>query len=279
MRVIRGRRAVVTGAASGIGRAIALALAAEGAHVFLLDRDAEPLTEVAQDIRASGVEAEVTACDLAVPAEITEAMARVRAVWSDLHIVVNCAGVMPFGAFHLMSDEAWRHTLAVNLLAPMQVVRELLETLQRVDEAHIVNVCSFVGLVPARKVPVYQTSKHGLVGFTLGLRYEYYGETFGVTALCPGFVRTPMLQHITGPEAHNVPVAGVPNILSTTAEAVAAKTIAAIRRNKGIVTITPFARVAWWLWRLSPGFVDWFLREGCHRVGRMKLLAPRKPAP
>jgi|SRR5579884_1339751 len=277
MRIIRGRNAVVTGAASGIGRAIARALATEGANLFLMDRDHVGLAQTAQEIGARGVRVEVAVCDLATPAEVTQALSRLRQMWSDVHILVNCAGIISFGAFHLTEDDVWRRMLAVNLLAPMQIVHELLATLLRVDEAHIVNVCSFVGLVPARKVPVYQTSKHGLVGFTLALRYEYYSEKFGVTAVCPGFVCTPMLQNVPGPEAHKAP-AGVPEALTTTAEAVAARTLDAIRRNEGIVAITPLARWAWWLWRFSPRFVDWFLRQGCRHIGHFRIFAPVKAA-
>lgn len=276
MRVMRGRRAVVTGAASGIGRAIALALAAEGAHLFLIDQDSDRLASVAQEIGGQGVEVNIAVCDLAVPAEVEKAIGQIRAAWNETHIVVNCAGIIYFGAFHLTEEELWRRTMAVNLLAPMQILHGLLDVLLRVDEAHIINVCSLLGIVPGRKLPVYQTSKHGLVGFTLGLRYEYYRENFGVTALCPGFVRTPMLRNLQGPEVHKAP-AEVPISFTITAEAVAAAAIVAIRRNKGIVTVGPFARVAWWLWRFSPRLLDWFLREGCHRIGHLKVFAPRNP--
>jgi len=273
MRVIRGRRALVTGAASGIGKAIARSLAAEGAHLFLIDRDAERMAAAVQEIGQPGVEIHVAVCDLAVAAEVTKAIGQMRAVWSEVHIVVNSAGLVSFGAFHLAAEDDWRRIVAVNLFAPMQIVHELLATLLCADEAHVLNVCSLFGLVPARKVPVYQTSKYGLVGFTLGLRYEYFSEKFGVTALCPGFVRTPFLENVPGPEADKVP-AGVPVWLSTSAEKVAAKAIVAIRRNKGVVVVTPFARLAWWLWRFSPRFFDWLLREGYHWIENIKLLAP-----
>jgi 3-oxoacyl-[acyl-carrier protein] reductase len=268
MRIIRGRKAIVTGAASGIGRAIALALAAEGADLFLIDRDADALAEVAREVANRPGAAAIAICDLADPADITIALGRMRALWSELNIVVNCAGVACYGLFGETGEEAWRRTMAVNLTAPMQIVHEVLDMLLRAEEAHILNVCSFLGLVPARRVPVYQASKHGLVGFTLGLRADYQRDDFGVTALCPGFVRTPLLDNLTDPQPQRSPPAP-PAYLSTTPEAVATAAIAAIRKNRGLVVLTPLAKAAWWLARLSPAFVDWGLREGWRRRGRI----------
>jgi short-subunit dehydrogenase len=273
MRIIRGRKAVVTGAASGIGRAIAIALAAEGADLFLIDRDADGLTSITRETAGCGVNINTAVCDLTVPAEITQTIAQVRATWDTVNILVNCAGVASYGLFHLTAEETWRQTMAVNLLAPMQVVHDLLPTLLVAEEAHILNLCSFVGLVPVRKLPTYQASKFGLVGFTLALRIDYHRENFGVTALCPGFVRTPLLTSAKDPEAHRLTPAP-PALLSTTPECVAAKAIAAIRHNRGLVVITPFAKLSWWMMRLSPSLVGWFNREGWRRRGH--VLPPRQ---
>jgi 3-oxoacyl-[acyl-carrier protein] reductase len=275
MRIIRGRKAVVTGAASGIGRAIALALAREGADLFLIDRDVALLTTVAQDAARHQVAVVATVCDLAVPAEITRTINQVRATWDSVNILVNCAGVACYGPYHLVPEAAVRQTMAVNLLAPMQIVHELLPSLLSATDAHILNVCSFLGLVPTRKVPVYQASKYGLVGFTLALRSDYHRDHFGVTALCPGFVLTPLLANATDPESHR-PAPSPPDFLATTPDAVAATAIAAIRRNRGLVIVTPLARLTWWVARLCPPLVDWFNREGWRRRGRIKLPdAPR----
>jgi 3-oxoacyl-[acyl-carrier protein] reductase len=264
MRTIRGRKAVVTGAASGIGRAITLALAAEGADLFLIDRDADALMAVAREAENHDVEVITAICDLAVSAEITKAIGHLRAAWDGVNILVNSAGVACYGQYHLTADDAWRQTMAVNLLAPMQIVRELIPTLLVAEEAHILNVCSVMGLVPLKKAPVYQASKFGLVGFTLALRNDYHRDNFGVTALCPGFVRTPMLTNLKDPEAHRT-APTLPTLLSTTAEVVAAAAIAAIRHNRGLVVVTRFARLVWRVARLCPSLVDWFNREGWRR--------------
>jgi 3-oxoacyl-[acyl-carrier protein] reductase len=270
MLIIRGRRAVVTGAASGIGRAIALALAAEGADLFLIDRDGDRLAGVVREAAACGTDVQSALCDLAVPADIAGAIAQVRTAWDVVHILVNCAGVAFYGPFHLASDAEWRRTMAVNLLAPMQVIHELLPTLIVAEQAHILNVCSIAGLVPSKRLSAYHASKYGMVGFTLALRNDYQRDHFGVTALCPGFVRTPLLTNLTDPEAHRQ-VPTLPAFICTTPEAVAAKALAAIRHNRRLVIVTPLARVAWWMTRFFPSLLDWINREGWRRRGKIVL--------
>jgi short-subunit dehydrogenase len=269
MRVIRGRRAVITGAASGIGRAVAHALAAEGADLFLIDRDAEGLTAAVREAAACGVEARFAVCDLEVAEEITRTIRHVLALWDSVHILVNSAGIARFGAFHLATEPEWRQIMAINLMAPMQIVHGLLDALLIADEAHILNVCSIMGLVSHRKLPIYQASKFGLVGFTLALRNDYHRENFGVTALCPGLVRTALLDQLTDPEHHKPPSA-FPALLMTTVDKVAVAAISAIRHNKGLVVLPPIAK-AWWLGaRFSPALAGWIIREGWRRRGRIE---------
>jgi 3-oxoacyl-[acyl-carrier protein] reductase len=269
MRIMRGRRAVVTGAASGIGRAIARALAAEGTDLFLIDRDAEGLTAAAREVAACGVEAKSAICDLAVAEEVKRTIGYVLAQWDDLHIVANCAGAARFGPFHLATETEWRELMAVNLLAPMQIIHGLLDTLLAAEEAHVLNVCSIMGLVSYPKLPIYQASKFGLVGFTLALRNDYHRANFGVTALCPGLVDTPLLATLTDPEAHRSAPAA-PASLATTTDKVAAAAISAIRHNKGLVVMTPAAKAMWWAARISPAFAGWIAREGWRRRGPIR---------
>jgi 3-oxoacyl-[acyl-carrier protein] reductase len=259
MKIIRGRKALVTGAASGIGRALVLALAREGADLYLLDIDEAALTATARAAQEAGVTVMTRRCDLAQPSEIT---ASVRAMLADFgapHILVNNAGVAYYGATDAMPATEWERILAVNLLAPIQLVRELLPTLIAQDEAHILNVCSIFGLVPLRKGAAYQTTKYGLVGLSAALRAEY-GRFFGVTALCPGFVQTGLLATFAADPRRQRPA--VPAWVCTTPEKVAAAALRAIRANKGLVVLTPAARLGWRLARLSPAFFDWFTRQG-----------------
>jgi NAD(P)-dependent dehydrogenase (short-subunit alcohol dehydrogenase family) len=259
MRTIRGKRALVTGAAGGIGRAIALELAREGAELYLLDVNPNGLAEVVGQAKARGVAIESAACDVSQPHEIGAAVAAVLRHWGGLDMLVNNAGVAYYGRTEAMSTEQCQRLMAINLLAPMQFIRELLPTLLAQDDAHILNVCSILGLVPMRKLAAYNASKFALVGFSRSLRAEYAGHGLGVTAVCPGFVSTNIF-HSAMQDDDDKPMRIPPSWMCTTPERVAAKAIRAIRRNRGIVPITPLAHVMWFLQRLTPGGVDFLAR-------------------
>jgi len=121
-----------------------------------------------EERRAGGVEpcikVVIAVCDLTIPEDITATINRVLATWDCVHILANCAGVLCYGAFHRTSDERWRQTIAVNLLAPIQIVHQMLNTLLGADEAHILNVCSFVGLYRQKKCRSTKRVNTGLSG-------------------------------------------------------------------------------------------------------------------
>jgi 3-oxoacyl-[acyl-carrier protein] reductase len=257
MKVFRGKKALVTGAASGIGRSIALALAREGVDLYLVDINDIEIDQVAREARRCGVEVLTAHCDLARTEQITAVVETVLAAWGRLNILVNNAGVAHRGPTHEMTGDQWNRVLAVNLMAPIQLMREFLPSLQS-NEAHILNVCSIFGLVSTRKAAAYQTSKFGLVGLSAALRAEYGNSHFGVTALCPGFVHTRLVDELDTSEVQKLP----PEWMFTDPDTVARAAIRAIRKNKGIAVVTRVTRALWLLARLSPAFVDWLNRRG-----------------
>jgi NAD(P)-dependent dehydrogenase (short-subunit alcohol dehydrogenase family) len=265
MKFLRGKKALVTGAASGIGRSIALALAREGVDLYLVDIDDVKIDRVASDARRHSIEVRTAHCDLTRPEQITAVVKSVLSGWGRLNILVNNAGVAHWGPTHEMTGDQWNRVLAVNLMAPIQLVREFLPSL-RSNEAHILNVCSIVGLVSTRKAAAYQTSKFGLVGLSAALRAEYGCSDFGVTALCPGFVHTPMVDELETSETPELP----PEWMFADLDSVAAAAIRAIRRDKGIAVVPPVTHPLWLLARLSPAFVDWLNRRGKRSFGRRK---------
>ncbi len=276
MRVIRGKKALITGAASGIGRAIARALAQEGADVFLVDINEDGLADVAREIGSYGTKVVTATCDLSEPAQIAALAANLRRRWNGLNILVNNAGIPYYGHTHLMSGAQWNRLMAVNLLAPITLTHELLPLLLTAGEAHILNVCSMFGLATWRKTAAYQTSKFGLVGFSAALRAEYCSESFGVTALCPGFVRSSLLDAAETDKAERQ--LAVPAWICASAEQTAAKAIRAIHRNQGVALVTPAAHFYWRLARFFPGLVDWLTREGWRRRGRPAIAPDREAA-
>ena len=266
----------MTGAASGIGRAIATALAREGVNLVITDRDAAGLSQTQHEAEGEGVGVTSINCDLTQPEQIDGMLDRLVSS-GPLHILVNCAGLAFFGEQHAMNDAGWRDIMAVNLMAPMQITTRLIATLARADEAHIVNMASFLGLIPTRRLAAYQASKYGLVGFTLALRGECYRRNFGISVICPGFVKTPMLAAQAGKTETASLGPKVPAWLCTTPEHIAEVTIRAIKRDKGLVVITALARAMWRLNRFFPWFVDAFNREAWR--ARRPIITADRPKP
>ena len=152
MKIIRGKKALITGAASGIGRAIAVALADEGADLYLVDIDEAGLEQTAREVASRGVEVVTAVCDLREPARISAAVRALLSRWDRLNILINNAGVLFYGPAHRMTDEQWNRVMSVNLAAPVQLARELLPMLLSSQDAHLVNICSIFGLVSSRNI-------------------------------------------------------------------------------------------------------------------------------
>ncbi len=255
MKTIRGKMALVTGAASGIGRGIALALAREGAHLYLIDVDDAGLAAVADEAAKLGVSAMIDHCDLTQPAEVTRALTAMQARCAPIDILVNNAGIAYYGPTHLMTGAQWDRLLGVNLLAPIQITREMLPMLRSRSEAHILNVCSISGLAAGGRFAAYHTSKFGLVGFTAALRAEYGRQGLGVSALCPGPVLTNLYRQCDSSRTDK-PVPEPPRWLCSSIDAVAAGAIKCIRRNKRQLLIGSLAHLVSWANWLAPGFLD-----------------------
>lgn len=267
MKNLKGKRALLTGAASGIGRALALELARQGVHLYLLDVDAAGLKATIDDCRSIGVITVGRRCDLSKPNEISAAVADLLARWQYVDLLVNNAGVAFYGPTEKMTGPQWDWLIAINLLAPLQITRELLPTLLSRGEAHILNVCSISGMVAAGRFAAYHVSKYGLVGFTEALRAEYNRRGLGVTNLCPGPVSSNLYSRaISGRE--NQPVPHPPRWLCATPERTARRGVRGIQYNKRLVLVTPLARILYWAKRLSPGLLDLL-----SRVGRRKKRA------
>lgn len=188
-----GRTALVTGAGSGIGRACALRLAAEGAWVALLDRDGDAAAECAREIAAAGCAAEPFDCDVADSPRIAAVLARIGVLRGELHLVVNSAGVGASGKrLEETDDAAWQRTIDVNLSGTFRCMRESHGLLKASGGGAIVNIASMLGVVGFPMEGAYVAAKHGVIGLTRSAALSWGGDNIRVTAVCPTFVRTRM---------------------------------------------------------------------------------------
>ncbi|WP_440900510.1 SDR family NAD(P)-dependent oxidoreductase [Actinosynnema sp.] len=189
MRELSGKVAAVTGAASGIGRALALELASRGMSVAVADVDTAALADTAEAVRALGGRA------LAVPTDVRDAEAVERfadateAEFGGVHVVCNNAGVSRMGLSWELPLEDWRWVLDVDLWGVVHGVRSFVPRLLAQGEpGHVVNTSSVGGLLQAPYIAPYTAAKHAVVGLTRSLRAELAGTPVGVSLLCPGAV-------------------------------------------------------------------------------------------
>jgi 3-oxoacyl-[acyl-carrier protein] reductase len=192
-RSIAGRVAIVTGAASGMGRATAHLFADEGAAVAAMDRDAGGVQAVAEEIEAAGGTAVAIAVDVADPAAISAAVDAAVAALGPIDILVNNAGIAlpaPFGVDGY--GRAWDQTLAVDLTAHHRFIEACLPHLQRDGAGRIVNIASTEGLGATAYNSPYVAAKHGVIGLTRGLAVELGSTGVTVNCVCPGPIRTGM---------------------------------------------------------------------------------------
>jgi short-subunit dehydrogenase len=187
-----GGTAVVTGAASGIGAALATALAERGSHVALLDVDEARLGTVTDGLAARYGPLRITqhALDLTDDAALDAAVAAVRTQHAEVTLLVNNAGVALGGRFDEVTTDDVDWVMAVNFRAPMRLTHALLPDLLASPGSHLVNVSSLFGLIAPAGQSAYSASKFAIRGFTEALRHELPPRGVGVTAVHPGGIRT-----------------------------------------------------------------------------------------
>ena len=187
---IATRHAVVTGAARGIGAAIASALIGAGARVTLLGRDAQRLASLAATLQG---ETCCVAADVSDPAEVTRAFVEARERLGPIAILVNNAGQAETAPFGRMSLDVWHRMLAVNLTGTMLCSQAALPDMVDAAYGRIVNIASTAALRGFRYGTAYAASKHGVLGLTRSLALEVADRGITVNAVCPGYVETDMM--------------------------------------------------------------------------------------
>jgi 3-oxoacyl-[acyl-carrier protein] reductase len=192
-RSIDGRVAIITGAASGMGRATAFVFADEGAKLALVDRTGDALDAVAKEITAAGGTAIAYTADLADGAAIPDLVARIRADLGPIDILVNNAGISAGAPIdHDAWERAWELTFAVNLTAQARLIRACIDDLARNREGRVVNIASTEGLGATAGGSPYTAAKHGVIGLTRSMAVELGPRGINVNCVCPGPIRTGM---------------------------------------------------------------------------------------
>jgi NAD(P)-dependent dehydrogenase (short-subunit alcohol dehydrogenase family) len=196
-KALDGRRALITGGGRGIGRAIALAMAREGAAVVVLARTSEQVGEVAAQIAGMGVHSLAVQADLSHRGELEAGIDRALAEWGGIDILVNNAGILgPVGRTHELDPEAWMQTLQVNLFASFRCAQLILPGMIERQRGKIINLSGGGAVSPRPRFSAYAAAKAGLVRFTETLAAEVAEHAIDVNAIAPGAIHTNMVDEI-----------------------------------------------------------------------------------
>jgi NAD(P)-dependent dehydrogenase (short-subunit alcohol dehydrogenase family) len=191
-----GTTALVTGGNRGIGRAIAIALASEGARVAIACRDIAQGELVAQEIVAAGGVAMALRCDVTVPADVEKCTRSIEQSYGVVRVLVNAAGGFESGAAAAteVDEEGWRAVLDVNLGGAWRVSRALLPAMAKAGGGAVIHVASIGGIEALARSAAYVASKSGLVGLTRSMALDYAPHGIRVCCVCPGGIETDMLK-------------------------------------------------------------------------------------
>ncbi|OZI77448.1 SDR family NAD(P)-dependent oxidoreductase [Bordetella genomosp. 12] len=195
---LQGRHALVTGGARGIGLACVRALAARGAAVTLLGRNAQTLQEVSRQLAAEGLAVAAVAADIARPEDVAVAFAQARAAHGPIQILVNNAGQAVSERFERTSADVWEQMLQVNLSGTFHCTQAALPDMLQGGWGRVINVASTAGLIGYGYVTAYCAAKHGVVGLTRALAQEVARKGVTVNAVCPGYTETDIVREAVG---------------------------------------------------------------------------------
>jgi short-subunit dehydrogenase len=250
-RALAGLRGILTGASSGIGRALAVELVGRGVRLVLLARRGDELDQLARELDPTGTHVQTVVGDITGAAVRHTAIQTSLTHWWGLDLVINNAGIGAVGRFAESSPERLRQIMEVNFFAPTELVREALPALQEGHTPIVVNVGSILGHRGIPRHTEYCASKFALRGLSEALRAELAPRGIDLLVVSPGRTQTPFFDHALARE--NLPWDNEPAV---TPEHVARQVARAIQRGSHEIVVNYRGRLMLWLNRLSPRLLD-----------------------
>jgi len=262
----KDRVSIVTGGASGIGRALCLELGGrEAAAVIVADINIHGAEETASAIVNNGGTARVAQLDVSIAADVGKLIDETIVECGRLDYMFNNAGVAMWGEARDMSPEQWRRVFDINLWGVVHGTISAYRVMIRQGHGHIVNTASLAGLVPAPMETAYAATKHAVVGLSTSLRAEAAGLGVNVSVVCPGPIRTDIFNATTYVTRFKEEVkdSDLASRKMMSATECAQAILRGVARNRGIITVTAYAHWVWLLYRLHPSLVYYLF---CRRI-------------
>lgn len=256
VKELNGKRCLVTGAASGIGRATAIAAAAKGADLYLTDIQAEALEGVVAEIRQAGGRVSYSkAADISDHDAVVAMAAEVHDAHGSMDVVMNIAGISTWGRIEQLEHRHWQRLIDINLMGPISVLECFVPPMIDAGHGgHVVNVSSAAGLFGLPWHAAYSASKFGLRGVSEVLRFDLRRHGIGVSLVCPGAVKTPLMGtvEIVGVDRESPRMRKLVDRFGNHAvspERVAEKILQGIEKNRYMVFTSADIRIGYWVQR------------------------------
>jgi NAD(P)-dependent dehydrogenase (short-subunit alcohol dehydrogenase family) len=269
MKDLKGKVALVTGAASGIGQATSLKFAQEQADLVITDLNEDGLNDTAEQIRALGRKVLPIRTDIARREEVEALCNNALEEFGRVDILMNNAGVALYADIIDTDLADWEWMLGINLWGPIYALHFLLPHMVARKSGHIINIASWMGLLGQPANGAYAASKFGIVGLSESLRAELERFGIGVTVVCPGIVQTNIFKAVKV-KGFKPEVTKMPGFIGTTPEGAAMKIVHAVKKDKALV-LTDFAKIAYAIRRLSPALARQIGRGGVKVFQKSKL--------
>jgi NAD(P)-dependent dehydrogenase (short-subunit alcohol dehydrogenase family) len=258
IRIFEGATAIVTGGASGIGRALAVGLAKRGSDVVLADLQIELAEEVASEINLSGGKAKAVKVDVTEFSAMEQLIQETVQRTGRLDYLFNNAGIVIGGGVNLYGIKDWNQVIDVNLRGVINGIQAAYKIMIAQGFGHIVNTASMAGLMHGPGNVAYTTTKHAVVGLSESLRIEAAEAGVRVSVICPGAVRTPILEGggKFGKMLIDIPPEQVrrmwERVRPMSPDIFAEKVLNSVAKNKAIIIVPSWWKLFWWINRLSP---------------------------
>ena len=274
-RTFADKRVVITGAGSGLGRALSLRFAREKWRIAMADINVERADETLKQVKSAGGDGFVQHCDVANITDFEALADQVKKDWGGVDVVINNAGIAAAGTVHATSLADWEAVININLLGVVRGCHTFVPMLLAQRSGHVVNIASFAALASAPGMASYNVAKAGVFSLSESLRAEVYDEGVDVTVACPAFFRTNLLESFRGPDpAAKATVARIMDRATVTADDVANDIYEAVMNRRFLVISHPDSR---WQYRVKRAAPELFYRE-VRRMMKKMVSSRARPA-
>lgn len=272
MSIFKDKVAIITGAGSGIGKALAEELAHRGAHIVISDINPERIEQVARGIEHANGNVTALTLDVSDYEDVKKMIDDTISAHGRIDYIFNNAGIGVGGPAEDFSIEFWREIIDVNLYGVVYGASVAFPVMVKQGHGHIVNTASLEGLLPFPGASSYVASKYGVVGLTNALRIEGADHGVKVSAVCPGYIKTEIFNdsRIVNMDREKM-LELLPDWLSISPQKCARAILRGVKRNRAFIVITMPAKIGWLLHRISPVSIMWIMKV-IHRNAKKKGL-------